>query len=197
MSNRIEEVEQMAEGMEESSADVLADGEQGQAELHEAAEETGVLQARMVEWSELHYLLHEVLVAFAVFRSRLTPFGGRDREFDLDADERQTLLQDWRLCQSRLDALADFAAGVECIGRPFRREGRKLYGERWAVKVITLQLLFEDALLENDLSPESLFEMAGEFDAVCRRYLVLADRKLLMAVDELWRLSARLLGGME
>ena len=183
----------MAERVEEPIAGVLADGEQGQDELREAAEGIGALQGQMAEWIELHHLLHKVHCAFVLFQSRLTACGMDD----LGDGERQVLLQDWRLCQSELDALADFAAGIECIGRPFWREGRKLYGEHWAVKVIALQLLFEDALLENDLSTESLFEMAEEFNTVCYRYLVLADRKLLMAVDELRWLSARLLGGME
>ncbi|HEY72934.1 MAG TPA: hypothetical protein G4N99_06630 [Thermoflexia bacterium] len=175
--------------------------EQMRGELREVAAELDVLQGQMAEWSELHHFLHESLVAFTVFQARLTPFGEHNGEhngrYNLDAGERQMLLQDWRLCQSRLDALADFAEGVKCIGRSFRREGRKLYGERWAVEVIALQLLFEDALTENDLNLVSLFELAEEFNTVCHRYLALADRKLLTAVDELRRLSTRLLGEMQ
>ncbi|RLC98566.1 MAG: hypothetical protein DRI77_04775 [Chloroflexi bacterium] len=144
----------------------------------------------VVEWGDLHYILHEVWTAFSVFRARLGPARG-----SFEADERQALLQDWRLCQDRLDALADFAAGVERIGLPLRREGRKLRGERWAVEILALQLLFEDVLKEDDPAPVSLHELAGEFELAYHRHLALADRELRAAGERLQRLSARLLGG--
>jgi len=164
--------------------------EQTGDELREVVAALGALQGQMTEWSELHRLLHGVLLALSLFQAHLTPFC----KGDLSTNERQMLLQDWRLCQGKLDALADFAEGIERIGRPFQREGRELCGERWAVEIVALQLLFEDTLTEEDFSLAGLFDLAEEFAAVCHRHLALANHKLLTAVGESRRLSMRLLG---
>lgn len=162
------------------------------SELREVISELFALQAQAVEWGDLHHLLHETWAAFSLFRARLVPSG----EKGFGADERQALLQDWRLCQARLDALADFAGEIEHIGVPLRREGRELRGERWVVEIIALQLLFEDALKEEVLDPASLFELAQEFDSACHCHLAAANRRLRAVVRESQRLSVRLLGGM-
>jgi len=184
-------IERMAEKVGDTLRRSLPDDGQARAELREVISELVVLQAQVAEWSELHHLLRETWAAFSLFRARLVSSGERG----FGADEHQLLLQDWMLCQDRLDALADFAGEIEHIGISLRREGRELRGERWAVETIALQLLFEDALMENNLSPESLFELAEEFNSACYRYLALADRRLLMVADEWRRLSTCLLGG--
>ncbi len=188
----VEEIEWMAERVRETLQHSLPTDEQAQAELCEVIAKLTALQARMAGWKELHHLLHEVLVAFSLFHTRVIPFG----EGGFSADERQALLQNWRPCQDRVDMLVDFAEEIEHIGRPFRREGRELRGERWVVEIVALQLLLENALKEEHPSPESLLELAEEFNSVCHRHLALTDRKLRAVMDKLQRLSTRLLGGM-
>jgi len=188
----IEKIAWMAERARDTLRHSLPTDEQARAELGEVIAELGALQAQIAEWKECHHLLHEVLTTFSLFHTRLTPFGGDG----FSATERQALLQNWRLCQDGLDMLVDFAEEVGHIGSPFRREGRELRGERWVVEIVALQLLFEDALKEDNPSPGSLLELAEEFDNTCHRHLALADRKLRTVVDRSQRLSTCLLGGM-
>lgn len=183
----MKEVERMAERVGEAPPE---DGA-GKPELRQVVEELDDLQAQIREWGELQRLLREAMNAFSVFQARLGSVEG-----SLGVDERQMLLQDWRMCQGKLDALTDFAAEVERIGLPLRREGRKLRGERWAVEILALQSLFEDVLKEKDPAPASLLELAGEFELTCQRCLTLADSGLRAAGDQLRRLSARLSGGV-
>ena len=175
----------------EAEQTVEGTGEQTRAELREMAVELEALQAQIDEWAALQRLLHQAWVAFTLFRARLGP-----TEDNLGADERQMLLQDWRLCQGKLDALTGFAEEIERIGQPLRREGRKLRGERWAVEILALQLSFEDVLKEENPAQASLLELAGEFESACQRTLALADGELHTAGDQLRRLSARLSGGV-
>jgi hypothetical protein len=170
----------------------LPTDERVRAELRQVIAELTALQAQVAEWSECHHLLHEVLAAFSLFHARLISSG----EDGSSAAGRQALLQNWRLCQDRLDTLVDFAEEIDHIGNPFRREGRQLRGERWVVEIVALQLLLEDALKEDNPSPESLIELGEAFNSACHRHLALADRKLRTVVDKLQRLSAYLLGGM-
>ncbi len=188
----VEKIEWVVERVRDTLQRSLPTDERSRAELRQVVEELISLQAQMAEWKELHHLLHEVLAVFAPFHARLIPSGGDG----FSAAECQALLQNWRPCQDGLDMLADFAEEIEHIGAPFRREGRQLRGERWVVEIIALQLLFEDALKEDNPNPGSLLELAEEFNSACQRHLALADRKLRSAVDKLQRLSTRLLGGM-
>ena len=192
MNNRAEKIKRMAEKAGDALRSSLPDDEQVRSDLREVVSELGALQARVAEWSELHHLLHEIWAAFSLFRARLAPPG----EQGFGASERQALWQNWKLCQGKLDALADFAREIEHIGAPLRREGRELGGESWAVEIVALQLLFEDALKESDLDPASLLELAQEFDSACHRHLAVADRRLRATVDKLQRLSTHLWGGM-
>jgi len=189
---RIERIEWLAERVRETLQHSLPTDKQARAELREVIAELFSLQAQMAEWKELHHLLHQVVVAFAPFHARLIPFG----EDGFSTAERQALLQNWRPCQDGIDMLVDFAEEIEHIGRPFRREGRELHGERWAVETVALRLLLEDALKEDNPSPESLLELAAEFNSACHRHLALADGKLRAVADKLQRLSTHLLGGV-
>lgn len=188
----IERIEWMVERVRDALQHSLPADEQVRAELCEVIRELTALQAQMAEWEELHHLLHKVLVAFSLFHARLIPLG----EDGFSAAELQALLQNWRPCQDGIDMLVDFAEEIAHIGSPFRREGRELRGERWVVDIVALQLLFEDVLKEDNPSPESLLELAEEFNSACHRHLALADRKLRTVVGKLQRLSTCLLGGI-
>lgn len=170
----------------------LPDDDEARAELRAVITELAALQAQMAEWAELHHLLHQVLVAFGPFHACLAPSG----EHSLCAAERQALLRQWLACQDRLDTLVGFAEEIARIGSPFRREGRELHGERWVVEIIALQLLLEDALKEDDLSLQSMLELAEEFNSACHRHMAVANRELRAVVDKTRRLSMCLLGGM-
>lgn len=187
-----EEMERLAKRARDALQHSLPTDERVRAELREVIAELTALQAQMAEWSECHHLLHEVLTAFSLFHAWLISFG----EDGFSATGRQALLQNWRLCQDRLDTLVDFAEEIDHIGNPFRREGRQLRGERWVVEIVALQVLLEDALKEDNPSPESLIELGEAFNSACHRHLALADRKLRTVVDKLQQLSTHLLGGM-
>ncbi len=182
----------LADRVRETIRRALPAAGEARVELRAVIAELTTLQAQMAEWKELHHLLHEILVAFAPFHARLGPFGADG----FTATECRALLQNWRSCQDGIDMLTDFACGIEHIGRPFERAGRELRGERWAVEIVALQLLLEDALKEESPSPTSVLELAEEFNSACHRHLALADRKLRAVVDKLQQLSTRLLGGM-
>ena len=188
----VERIERKAARVRDTLQGLLSSDERTRVELQEVIAELTSLQAQIAEWVELHRLLHELLVTFAPLRAWLI----LPRENGFDAAERQLLLQNWRPCQDVLDRLVDFAEEIEHIGRPLRREGRELNGERWVVEIVALGSLLEDALKEDDLSPGSLLELAEALVSTCRRHLALADRKLKAAVDGLQRLSTSLLGGL-
>ena len=161
--------------------------------LNEVAAALTVLHVQLTEWVELHRLIHDLLAALAPFRALLALVDGGA----LSVTERQALLQGWRLCQRCVDDLADFAEEIECIGRPFRREGRELEGERWVVDIVSLQVLIEDALKEQDLDPEGLLELAEELNSACHCHLTVADIGLRMTAGGVRRLDTGLLGGLE
>jgi hypothetical protein len=186
-----ERVERMALRVHEALRQALPTDKQVRAELRQVIAELTALEARVAEWTELHHLLHELLVALAPLHAQLILLENEE----LDTAKLQALLRQWRLCQEKTDALADFGEDIVHIGRPLRREGRELHGERWAVDIVAIQLLFEGTLKEDHPSPESLLERTDEFNGLCHRYLALANRELRMAVDRLQRLSTRLLGG--
>jgi hypothetical protein len=188
----IEKIEMMADRVRQTLQRALPADQRARAELRAVIAEMTALQAQTAEWKELHHLLHETLAAFSPFHARLVPFSAGG----FSTAERQALLQNWRPCQDGIDMVADFACGIEHIGKPFERAGRELRGERWAVEIVALQLLLEDALKEESPSPQSLLELAEEFDSACHRHMALADRKLRAVVDKLQQLSTCLLGGM-
>jgi len=163
-----------------------------QGELHRAISELIALQTQVMEWSELNHLLHKAWAAFSLFHVLLSPSGKQG----LEASEHQALLQSWQLCQARLDALADFAREIKHIGSPLQREGRRLVGERWAVEIVALQLLFEDALKERELDLAGLLELAQEFDSACHLHMAVTNRRLRTAAEKLQRLTAHLGGEM-
>jgi hypothetical protein len=166
---------------------------QMRSDLEEVAAELAVLHALLTEWVELHLLIHSMRTALAPFRALLVSVGGSA----LSVMECQALLRSWRPCQRCVDALADFAEGVGYIGRPFRRKGRELEGERWVVDMVSLQTLIEDALKEKDLDPGSLLEMVEELDSACHCHLAVTDLGLRMTADGVRRLDTCLLGGSE
>jgi hypothetical protein len=164
-----------------------------QVESQALTESFTPLQAQMAEWARLHRLLHAVVAAFAPFRARLLSLDVKG----IGLAEHQVLLQDWRLCQGSADELADFAEDIRHIGRPFRREGRELEGERWVVDIVALRLLIEDTLKENGFSLWSLIDLAEEFNDACHRHLNLANSGLRAALDEVQRLFDTLLGELQ
>jgi hypothetical protein len=184
-------IERQAGRAGEALARAVAADEGARAALQEVAAALFALQAAEAEWAALHRLIRGVLDGLAPFRSLLVPRGGDG----LGAAGRQALLHNWRPCQRSVDGLVGFAEEVQHIGRPFRREGRRLEGERWAVDVVSLQLLLEDALKEDEPDPASMVELAEELDSACRRHLALAERELRNAVERVRRLCASLMGG--
>ncbi len=188
----IERVEWMADRARQTIRGALPEDRTARDELQEVIETIITLQAEMAEWKELHHLLHEVLTAFGPFYAQVTTLEANG----LDVSTSQTLLRSWRPCQDEIGLLVDFAADVEHIGQPFRRDDQVLRGERWAVEMVALQRLLEDTLKEERPSPGSVVELAEEFNGVCQRYLGLADRRLRGVVGKLQRVSTRLLGGI-
>lgn len=169
-----------------------ADG-RAQADLREVAAALAALHIQLAEWVTLHHLIHDLLATLAPFRALLALIG----QSALGTADRQALLQNWRPCQRCADVLADFAEEIACIGRPFRRNGRELEGERWVVDVVASQALIEDALKEQDLDPGTLMELVEELDSVCHCHLAAADRGLRMAAGRVRCLDTSLLGGLE
>lgn len=182
----------LADRVREMLQRALPAGGEARAALRTVIAELTTLHAQVAEWKELHHLLHKILVAFAPFHASLVPFGADG----FTAAECRGLLQNWRPCQESIDLLTDFACGIEHIGKPFERAGRELRGERWAVEIVALQLLLEDALKEEPPRPANVLELAEEFNSACHRHLALADHKLCAVIEKLQQLSMRLLGGM-
>lgn len=189
----VEQVEQRAKKVGEALRRALAGDEQTLAELDEVNAAVTSLQAQLAELVELHCLLQDVLIALHPFRVFLVT----GVETGLDASGRQALLQNWRPCQRRVDALADFAEEVKFIGHPFRRSGRELEGERWVVEIVALQAVLEDGLKEDELDCKSLFGFTDELENVCHRHLLLVDGKLKTVARGAQRLSVGLLGGRD
>lgn len=189
----VEQIEQRARRVGEAFRKALAVDEQALAELDEVVAVFASLQTQLVELVELHCLLQDVLIALAPFRAFLVA----GVESGLDATGRQALLQNWRPCQRRVDALADFAEEVESIGHPFRRSGRELEGERWVVEIVALQAVLENGLKEDELDCNSLFGFTDELENACHRHLTLVDCKLKTVARGAQRLSVGLSGGKD
>lgn len=189
----VEQFEQRAGKVGEAFRRALAGDEQTLAELDEVAVVLTSLQTQLAELVELHCLLRNMLIALPPFRAFLVA----GVESGLDATGRQALLKNWRPCQRRMDALADFAEETKFIGHPFRRSGRELEGERWAVEIVALQAVLEDGLKEDDLDCESLFGFTDELENACHRHLALVDCKLKTVARGAQRLSVGLWGGRD
>lgn len=188
----IDQIEQKAKQVGAMLQALPAD-DQARADLRVVIATLVNLYAQLAEWAELHRLIHDLLAALAPFHALLASVGGSA----LDTEGRQVLLQDWRYCQRCVDKLADFAEEVASIGKPFRRKGRDLEGERWAVETIALRMLVEDALKEDDPGLGDLSELVEELDGACHRHLAVADCELTAVVDRTRRLLAILQGGLE
>lgn len=188
-----DQIERKAEAMGELLWQVLPSDGREQAVLREVTAMLAAFHIQLAEWVELHRLIHDLLTALAPFHALLVSVGASA----LGATERQALLHGWRPCQRCADELADFAEEIERIGRPFRRGGRELAGERWVVDVVALQALVEDALKEDDLDPGNLLELVGEMDSVCHGHLAVANRELRMVAGRVRRLITGLFGGLE
>jgi hypothetical protein len=188
----VEKIEWMAERVSGAVGRALPTDERLRNELREVIAGFTALQSEVAEWAELHHLLHEVLTAFSLFQACLVDLRGSG----LGALDLQVLLQNWRLCQGRIDVLVDFAEEIEHIGPPFRREADGLRGERWVVDVVALQMLFEDVLKEGNIDLDGTLELAEEFNGRCLHHLALADRRLRVVLGRLQRVSTCLLGGM-
>jgi hypothetical protein len=169
----------------------LSRDKEARAELSLVAAEILSRTDRLDEWRMLHHLLHEVLVAVGPFRANLELAASGS---GLSVAQRQSLLQNWRICQDRMDALANFADGVRWIGRPFRQERSELRGAPWAVDTVGLRLLVEDALKEDPPNTENLREITDEFTDACHRHMALADQHLQDVLDEIKHLFTCLLG---
>jgi hypothetical protein len=189
----VEQIEQRARRVGEACRKALAGDKRALAELGEVVAALAALQTHSVELVELHCLLQDVLIALTPFHAFLVA----GVESGLDAAGRQVLLQNWRPCQRRVDALADFAETVESIGHPFRREGHELEGERWVVEIIALQAVLEDGLKEDELDCESLFGFTDDLANACHRHLTLVDHKLKSVARGAQRLSMGLSGGKD
>lgn len=189
----IERIEWMAERARQTIRDALPDDQEARSELREVVATISALQAELAEWSALHHRLHELLTAFGPFYARATSL----EPAVLDASTCQALLKSWRPCQDALGRLIDFAADVQHIGPPFRRDDQHLRGGRWAVELVALQRLLEDALKEQRPSPGSIVELTETFHDACQRHLGLVGRELRTCVDKLQRVSTRLLGGIQ
>lgn len=188
-----DQIERKAKVVGELLRQALPANGQEQADLKDVTAALAALHIQLAEWVELHRLIHDLLAALAPFRALLASVGRNT----LGVAERQALLQGWRPCQRCVDELADFAEEIERIGRPFRRDGRELAGERWVVDVVALQVLIEDALKEKDLDLGNLFELVEELDSACHCHLAVANRGLGMAAGGARCLVISLFGGLE
>jgi hypothetical protein len=186
-----DQIERKAKAVGELLWQALPSGGRERADLMDVTTALAALHIQLAEWVELHRLIHDLLAALAPFHALLASVGASVP----GAAERQALLQSWRPCQRCADELADFAEEIERIGRPFRRNGRELEGERWVVDVVALQALVEDALKEDFFG--NLLELVEELDSACHRHLAVVGRGLGMTADEVQRLTTNLLGGLE
>jgi hypothetical protein len=188
----IDQIEQRAKQVSAMLQALPAD-DQARADLRAVITTLVDLCVQLTEWAGLHRLIHDLLASLAPFRALLASVDGSA----LDIEGRQALLQDWRYCQRCVDKLADFAEEVTSIGKPFRRKGRELEGERWAVDAVALRMLVEDALKEDGLALEGLIELVEELNGACHRHSAVADCELTAVADRARRLLTILQGGLE
>lgn len=188
----IDRIEQEAKKAGEMLQPLVVDG-QARTALRTVIATLVDLHTQLAEWAELHRRIHDLLSALAPFQTLLAAAG----RSGFGSEGRQALLQNWRACQRRVDKLTDFAEEVVSIGRPFHRKGRELEGESWAVEVVALRMLVEDALKEDDLGLGELDELVDELDGVCHRHLAVADRELVAVADGVHRVLTSLQGGWD
>lgn len=183
-----ERLERMARKIGRAVRRLAANDRDMQADLTEVTAKLTGLIGEAQQWRTLHHLLYAVQVSADLFRGDLQPEGEA-----FNSVERQALLQNWRTCQERLDALADFAERASALGSPFQQNRFELRGERWAVEPIALRLLVEDALKEEQPNPRSLQEIMADFVDTCFRHMETADRGLQESLSQLQRLLVGLL----
>ena len=162
------------------------------ADPQKDAGESVLAQKRLAEWARLHHLLHQVLATAAPFEAGLATLPAHGQ---LGPDDQRELLLSWRLCQEKVNALVDFAEGIEHIGRRFERKAHELQGARWAVELVAVQLVLEDTLKDQRPPVEALVELADDLRSVCHRHLAEADGEMMKLIDLFQRpLAAQLAG---
>lgn len=142
------------------------------------------------EWLTLQRLLSHIRVAIAPFRTLCIT----ESEI-LDVDTREGLFHSWRLCQERLDALADFGERIRHIGDPFQQDGYVLSGEAWAVDIMALRSQIEGVLGDEQPDPHALQEKAAEIEDVCEQYIHVACQHACECLGFLRHLLASLTAG--
>lgn len=171
---------------------VLADDEAARKQLLEALQSLAALQAQLVEWSELHRILHRVLDAFSSFQASLRA----PSHAGATPAERRALLRSWRPCQTEMDRLADFRNSVEHISLSPGSGGADHSGPDWSRRIASLRGGVEDALREEAWSIEGLIDLADELSQACTGYLNHTEWELRRAVAILQRSYTHLLGGL-
>ena len=156
------------------------------------ARESVLAQERLAEWARLHHLLHQVLATAAPFEAGLATLPAHGQ---LGPDDQRELLLSWRLCQQKINALVDFAEGIEHVGKRFERRAHELQGARWAVAIVAVQLVIEDTLKDQRPLAEALVELADDLRSVCYRHLAEADGEMMKLIDLLQRPLAAQVGG--
>ena len=130
-------------------------------------------QKKVSELKSVHNMLHEVEAALAALTDELPLFKHRKlRRQDLEFIERRG-----RGVTRRIEALRSFA----------EQEMKYLEDERWIIDLLNLQFAFMEGL-EGGKIPE-MAEVSDELLSRCRSHLQRIDNLLLIAVNQLDRLS--------
>jgi DNA repair exonuclease SbcCD ATPase subunit len=143
------------------------------------------------EWKELHNLLQEIIVGFDPFVGKVDELYATNGE--ISETDRQQLKRLWNYVEMRIQSLTDFAKRIKRIGCVYcDDDDTNLTGEPWIIEVVSASKQLEATLEKSDR--ESLYDSTRDFSSVCNVQLFGADRKLRDVAEELYTLSATILG---
>lgn len=172
-------------------------------------------QQSLYEWKELHNSLDDILTSFAQFSSEI-----HRADVGKVIPSLSTLNNLWYAVSVKVDALLQFATGINFIGKRYQEGGGSISGEIWAVKISIMRRQINTQLGLNETTSFStstrrlvsfaeksrliigikpnwwvaLYELNNEFNHVVYAQMHWADKKLRETATELYNLSKSVFG---
>ena len=184
--------------------------------LHQNLIQLRTLHDELYEWKQLHNDLDEIIYAMAPFEVQVNLFDKNPRSIDA-----KSLRNLWRGVAIKVDALIQFAKGIQHIGIRYELLPEGMKGERWAIQTCAGCTAISEnlgiSLANPSVAPAQIVD-AGSFtrwlgakpdwwdafyeQAECFRTNVLqfmteTDKSLLEKASELYHLSQMVFGSTD
>lgn len=171
----------------------------------EASRELSLHAKKVNELKRVHNMLHEIELALEPLASAIQLELHRKETKKKEIVDLDGIELFWHQVLLKIENLQDFASEMEFLEEketPFKINIDSMTGPKWVTDLVSLQNDFESSFEEgaihkdiDDLSPtfRVIDDLSRTFLDKCRNHLFKIDRRLLKGVDQLDRLSDRIL----